>query len=260
MQRYLATELAGVEPGVHHSLPSPYLTFIISLDEPIEVVQVPDGNRHGCAFPAVIGGLQTAAASVRHGTSLRIIRVLLSPVSARAVFGVRAAEIASGVFGVAEILGRRGGEMLERLIDAGSWTQRFDVLDEVLTSRLEDRAAVPVPLQRAWRGIASTAGELRVDALARDVGWSRRHLTEQFAHEFGLTPKVAMRVARLDRVRQQLQAGGESLSAVAAASSYVDQAHLTREWRQFAGSSPSAWLAAEHLPNLQDVQVSDPPQ
>lgn len=258
--RYLGAELTGVEPGVHRSPPSPYLAFIISLDEPIEVVHLPDGDCRRRAFPAVIAGLQTVAASVRHGSSLRIIRVLLSPLAARAVLGVRASEIASGVFGVPEVLGRRGDELVERLAGAGSWPQCFAVLDEVLVSGLEDRNIVPMPLRRAWRGITSSEGAPRVDAVARDVGLSRRHLSERFAAEFGLTPKVAMRVARLDHAGRQLQTNGESLSAVAAACGYVDQAHLTREWRALTGTTPAAWVAAEHLPNLQDLPLRSPAQ
>lgn len=253
VQRYLGADLTGVEPGVHRGLPSPYLTFIVSLDEPIEVVHFPDGDRNRRAFHAVIGGLQTAAASVRHGSSLCVIRVVLSPLGARAVLGMRAAEIVSGVFSLSEVMGRRGDELVERLAGACSWPERLAALDDVLASGLEDRNIVPMPLERAWRAIASTAGVLRVDAIARDVGFSRRHLTERFAAEFGLTPKVAIRVARLDRARRQLQTSGKSLSAAAATSAYVDQAHLTREWRKLSGVTPSAWLAAEHLPNLQDT-------
>lgn len=258
--RYLGAEVTGVDPGVHRSPPSPYLTFIISLDEPIKAVHLPDGDCRRRAFPSVVGGLQTAAVSVPHGSSLRIIRVLLSPLGARAVLGVRAAEIASGVFGLPEVMGPRGEELVERLAGAGSWPERFAVLDEVLVSGLEERSVVSTPLQRAWRQISSTEAAPRVDAVARDVGLSRRHLTGRFAAEFGLTPKVAMRVARLDRARRQLQTNGESLSAVAVACGYVDQAHLTREWRALTGVPPAAWMAAEHLPNLQDMPLRPPTQ
>ncbi|KAA8886234.1 helix-turn-helix transcriptional regulator [Nocardia colli] len=205
-------------------------------------------------FSAVIGGLQTSAIHVRHGSTPRIIRVLLSPLGARAVLGVRAAELVSGVFGLPEIIGHRGDELVERCAGADGWLERFDVLDDILSSGLHDRHVVPMPLQHAWaRGITVPEGAARVDAVARDVGFSRRHLTELFAAEFGLTPKLAMRVARLDRARCRLQTRGESLSAAAAACGYADQAHLTREWRKLTAATPAAWIAAEHLPNVQDL-------
>ncbi len=41
----------------------------------------------------------------------------------------------------------------------------------------------------AWDRLAETGGNLRIDDLAREVGWSRRHLAEQFRAETGLAPE-----------------------------------------------------------------------
>jgi AraC-like DNA-binding protein len=41
------------------------------------------------------------------------------------------------------------------------------------------------------------------------------------------------------------------LAEIAARCGYADQAHLTREWRELAGCTPSTWLA-EELPSVQD--------
>jgi transcriptional regulator GlxA family with amidase domain len=65
-------------------------------------------------------------------------------------------------------------------------------------------------------------------------------------------PKIIGRVLRFDRARHLLgRPTRPGLAAVAAACGYYDQAHLTREFRGFAGMSPTAWLA-EQLPSVQD--------
>ena len=69
--------------------------------------------------------------------------------------------------------------------------------------------------------------------------------------ELGLSPKELCRLFRFDRVIALLADGADSLAEVAAESGYADQSHLTREFRQMAGCSPTTWLAEERR-NIQD--------
>jgi transcriptional regulator GlxA family with amidase domain len=95
-----------------------------------------------------------------------------------------------------------------------------------------------------------------VEDVAREVGYSRRHLVERFTREYGLTPKQAARVARFDRSRLALQAAPRTpLATIAAGAGYFDQAHMAREWNALASVPPSRWLADEDLPFVQDEPV-----
>ena len=61
------------------------------------------------------------------------------------------------------------------------------------------------------------------------------------------------RVLRFERAKGLIQAPTRpSLSGVAAACGYADQAHLTREWSVFAGSSPTRWMRDDTLVLLDD--------
>ena len=52
----------------------------------------------------------------------------------------------------------------------------------------------------------ATSGQIRVNALVKQTGWSRRHLIERVRREFGLTPKTLGRVLRLGQCGRGAQA------------------------------------------------------
>jgi AraC-like DNA-binding protein len=86
---------------------------------------------------------------------------------------------------------------------------------------------------------------MRVAEVARDVGWSRRHLTARLHAEVGLGAKDLARVSRFQRSRSMMVNSARPLADIAADCGYTDQSHLSNEWRDFAGCTPGQWLAAE---------------
>ena len=95
---------------------------------------------------------------------------------------------------------------------------------------------------------------MTVADLANEVGWSRRHFAQKFRLSYGLSPKVMARVLRFERAQQLLRLPTRpSLSSVAHVCGYADQAHMARDWNEFAGSSPTDWMTDEMLPFVQDL-------
>ncbi|MGH3965521.1 MAG: helix-turn-helix domain-containing protein, partial [Pseudonocardiaceae bacterium] len=138
---------------------------------------------------------------------------------------------------------------------SSGWGETPVELDQTLSSIAGQRERDgPAPeLGWAWRRLTACHGRVEVGTLAQEVGWSRRHLGERFRREFGLTPKVAGRVMRFEVAHRMLRAPVRpGLAEVSARCGFADQAHLTREWRELAGCTPSNWLA-EELPSVQDT-------
>ena len=73
---------------------------------------------------------------------------------------------------------------------------------------------------------------------------TRRHLERQFLTTVGVTPKRLARLARFQNVLAMLQDSNTRRpgAETAAACGYADQSHFIRDFRQFAGMSPSAHL------------------
>jgi AraC-like DNA-binding protein len=249
VDRYIGYKLVGFPSGLHRGLPSRHLTFIVSLEEPIHVTGMP-----GCSgsFTGVLGGMHPAPALIHHDGNQVGVAVEASPLGARRLFGLPAGPLASVVVEPYEILGRSTSSLADRLASAPSWDRRFQIMDEVLLSALKDRGEPPAEVRFAWRALVSSSGALSVQSIADEVGWSRRHFSERFREEVGLSPKVAARVLRFERARWSLGAPNRpGLAEVAAMCGYFDQSHLTRDFNEFAGCSPAVWMA-EELPSVQD--------
>jgi AraC-like DNA-binding protein len=249
---YTGYRQRGVRPARHRGLPSPYLTLIFTLDEPLTMMAHPDPGQPPGQFGTLLGGLHCTPALIVHEGAQSGIQVALRPFGARALFGLPAGELADIDVPAEAVLGGVCAELRDRLRAAACWPERFAILDEVLLRLMRVAPDVAPEVGWAWRELLRAGGLVRVSALAAETGWSGRHLTSRFRAEIGLTPKAAARVIRFDRARrvlarQLVTAPGTPyrLADLAVTCGYFDQAHLAREFRALAGCPPSQWLAEE---------------
>jgi AraC-like DNA-binding protein len=99
--------------------------------------------------------------------------------------------------------------------------------------------------------IDSARGNVAIEQVARRVGITRRHLERRFREFVGLRAKHVARIARIHSALDLLQhyplmSGVE----IAGACGYSDQAHLIRECRALAGTTPSRLESAGSLSGL----------
>ena len=262
VEEIVGYRMAGYQPGEHVGMPSRHLTFIVSFDDPLELSVLPDGRRQTTRFDAMLGGLHTTPAMIRHDGRQHGIELDVTPAGARALFGLPAGALAATVVPLDALWGRLAGELLDRLDAATSWAERFSVVEGVLLRALSARVEIPSGARpettEAWRRLETMAGRVEIGELAADLGWSRRHLTARFTDEFGVGPKQLARVLRFEQSVGMLRRPRRpTLAAIAAECGYADQAHMARDWRQLAGSSPSQWLATEQLPFVQDAESAE---
>jgi transcriptional regulator GlxA family with amidase domain len=142
---------------------------------------------------------------------------------------------------------------------------RLPDLRSTAPGRADVRSTAPRPeVVEAWWLLTATRGRIRIGELAERVFLSRRRLSTLFVAELGITPKEAARTMRfthaVSRIGEGVRAGAApggvdrpgslDLARVAAECGYADQSHLDREFRAFAGTSPTGWIA-EEFPNIQ---------
>ncbi|OZM70272.1 AraC family transcriptional regulator [Amycolatopsis antarctica] len=248
--RYTGYTQHGCTLSLHRGLPSRHLTLVVSLAAPVRIVGMP-GGQAPAELSGFVGGMHTSSALIAQDAEQSGVHIDLHPLGVRNLLGLPSAELSGHVVGLAELDRPRLAELPERLHEAGSWPRRFAILDQ--TFRAESvQAPGPAPeIGWAWRRMLADGGTGAVATLAGEVGWSRRHFSERFRAELGLSPKQAARVLRFERACEALRARPDTdLAELAVACGFYDQPHLSNEWRALAGCTPGTWIA-EELPNLQ---------
>jgi len=86
-----------------------------------------------------------------------------------------------------------------------------------------------------------SGGMVSVEALAKEMHVSNRTLERIFKQNVGMTPKEFLRIIRFQEVLQRLRKApaNESLLRTAYDLGYYDHAHLTNEFKKYAGIVPS---------------------
>ncbi|MDP9187957.1 MAG: helix-turn-helix domain-containing protein [Actinomycetota bacterium] len=227
----------GSAPSSWVDVPAPVVSVIISCAEPFG------------GFPrAFVVGLADTWSLVELGEPSTSIDLKLTPLGAYRLLGAPLHELGGRTVELTELAGERGRLLVESLSDAEGWAQRFDLVDAFCLALASDSSRPAPEVAWAWSRLARARGRLRIGELAAEVGWSHRHLVSRFREQVGLAPKTAARVLRFRHLLARLERPDSGLAELAYECGYADQAHLNRDFRSFAGTTPTRF--AESRPAI----------
>jgi AraC-like DNA-binding protein len=167
-----------------------------------------------------------------------LLGVRLHPAAQRLVLGVRPSSLTNRAVSLKRISPSLD-EVLAAIDGGGEPDRRLPSVETALGVLLK---GVPPPhplIAGAASEIRRSGGRVRIAALARGIGCGVRRLERVFLDEVGLSPKRWARVIRFQQAFAATAAADPDWAQVATALGYADQAHLTREFREFAGVPPS---------------------
>lgn len=126
--------------------------------------------------------------------------------------------------------------------------ERISRLDRLFLSMLEKRSQEDDVMASVLRTIESKGGNIRIGALARSVGMSRRQLERKFKERVGMAPKQLCKNLRFKQMMVRLpQIGKASWADTALACGYYDQSHMINDFKHFTGTSPAAYVAGDSV-------------
>jgi AraC-like DNA-binding protein len=226
---------------LERSVPSGAVSLMVNLaEDEFRTWDCHDGQARPVAFGgAVLMGARSTPIVIDTDEQRHLVSVEFHWGGAAAFLGLPVEELREDLVGLDQLWGRAGALLRERICEA---PDPLRVLQDELLAQLR-HAPRPDP------GVRLAVAELQrgqpVQAVADRLGWTGKRLLRTFRGTVGLTPKRFARVQRLQRVLRGLPRGeAVDWAGIAARHGYCDQAHLIGEFRELAGITPGAYLAA----------------
>lgn len=225
-----------------------HLVFRLS-DRPLRLFCDPLDSEGVPAELAVVGGPRTSAYLRDVSWPAPSVGAQLRPGAAIHLLGVPAAALAEAHTSLEDLWGPAARAARDRLGEEPSLERRLKLFEALLVSRLAPDC-IPHPI--VTRALPSVARGVALQEIVEASGYSHRHFIALFREQVGITPKLYQRLQRFQRALSPITAAS-SLAEVALEAGYSDQAHLTRDFRAFAGIAPgdyrrSAPAQPNHVP------------
>jgi AraC-like DNA-binding protein len=224
-------------------IPASIIPIILNLGPPYGIVDPKVPSERPRLVGSFVAGLHDTFAETESNGYHTCVQVNLTPIGGHLFFGVAMHTLAHRVVELGDILGPPARRLEDAMAEASDWERRFDVLEAFISDRIFSARAASPGVVWALEILNKSAGLSNISTLATELGWSHKHLIAKFHEQIGLPPKTVARVLRFHRAIDLLQQRDiPRWVEIAQICGYYDQAHLIRDFRQFAGSTPSEYL------------------
>jgi AraC-like DNA-binding protein len=205
-----------------------------------------DSCRRAGGAPADIVGPMSSAQVFGLRGAIDLLGVRLRPGAIGAFGGIRADRLLDTTVPISELRPLLRVNIAE-LADAPNFAARIRLLTNACRTRLAPlNQPDPLICRALTRWASADQPEFRtISVLTRDLGLSERAFERRFVAQVGLTPVRYRRLARFRSVLRLHARGLRDWAALAAVTGFSDQSHLVRDYREFAGLTPTEWAATQ---------------
>jgi len=226
LARYWEFSVHQVNPPPHHVPPDGGTSILVAtgpLRDP--VLQVSGPWLEPLVVPVALGDCFWGAR--------------LHPGAAREFLGISPIELHNTVRPLPMLFGRSTKPLAVELDACVSLADAAATMDRTFGPAVVDLQAPDPFAADVVAFIIMSRGAIRMAAIAGKLDTSPRTMLRRFLAATGITPKQFARVVRFRFAAMHLIGTDARLSRVAASSGYADQPHLTREWADLLGITPS---------------------
>jgi AraC-like DNA-binding protein len=224
-------------------MPSAHL--MINLSEPVQLYDSDEPTTPAVLSDAWFMGVWSRRFAIEHNPPARVVGVHFKPWGVAPFVNLPLHEMQNRAVPAAAVWGGSLDRLRDRLAQASSTGHMLQIMESELRSRFSIAPAGGFQLVDHVAGrIEASWGVTHVGVLAEDAGVSGNWLAAQFKAYVGLTPKRVARVYRFARVLLAVDAQRPvDWARLADAAGYFDQAHLSKDFKEFTGHTPTSYLA-----------------
>lgn len=169
-----------------------------------------------------------------------IFGATLLPQSIPLFFDFPTADIVNRNTSLETVLGRESVDLAEQIANAKNHDQRAGILNKFLLSKVSFERNRDKNIIDAIQFIQKNNGYVDIASLQSRFSISYKQAERKFKFWTGFTPKVFARIIRFEHAMKTYDGG--SLTHLAFENGYFDQAHFTKEVKEFTGYSPRTYL------------------
>lgn len=230
------------EQKIERILPTGTLELVINLRQNGLRFYDAAHSENSCYSGAIVSGAHGHGLTPKEEAPF-LIGVHFKPGGAFPFLGLPASDLADTHVDLETLWGPSAGRLRERLCEARTSDERFQLLQQALLSRLSERVEKHYAVSAALEMFGNNRAGPIVRETAKYLGLSQRRFIQVFKAEVGMTPKLFSRIQRFQQTRSFIQQNPlPNWATLALDYGYFDQSHLIREFLEFSGLSPTDYL------------------
>jgi AraC-like DNA-binding protein len=224
--------------------PMPSAHLFINLGEPVCVYDSDAATPSAVFTDGWFMGLWTRRVIVEYPSQVRLVGVHFKPWGLSPFVDLPSSELRDRWVPADAVWGPGLDLLRDRAAGAASTGEILQIVEDELRSRLAPTPSRGFELVHHTAGrLAASWGAVSVGELTDSAGVSGNHLAAQFKSHVGVTPKRVARIYRFARLILSVDAVRPvDWSELAAIAGYFDQAHLSKEFKDFTGHTPTEYL------------------
>ena len=227
----------AMPPSRQRIFPDGTMALVIHLSQPSACFFIDD---EACTVRVpLLAGPWSRSFQIDPSQSGPAIGVVFRPGAARMFFPIAAHELHNLDVPLSDFNRDEANRLLNQVCSAAGIPAEFLVLERYLQMKLAQASPLHPAIRYAVHQISRDGLISSVRKIQSDTGLSHTRLIQLFREHVGLTPKLFCRVRRFRALLQRIEKDiPVNWADLAADCGYFDQAHLIRDFRAFAGTTP----------------------